>query len=211
MTELLLPFLELIQQYGTLTVIVALAVVMFIMFSRTWTKQRDAQTEILENANTAQETLNKQFVKQEERIGKLEAQNTEQGKSIATLQSELAAARWELTNARAEIVDLQRKLEVMEADKTALAAERDQLRADFNHAKLRIEELEREVFKLQALLQAEKDVQEKVVSPILDLLQRSIPPAPPTGTTDKLNPDKVPDVDPAAKAPAPTPNTPQGE
>lgn len=198
MTELLKPLLELIQQYGTLTVIVALAVVTFIMFSRTWTKQRDAHTEILENANAAQEIINK-------RVVTLEAQNTEQAKSVAQLQSDLAATRWELSNARHEIIDLQRKLEVMEADKTALAAERDQLRADFNHAKLRIEELEREVFKLQAQLQAEKHVQETVVNPLLQILKDSLPQRNgDTGNPHAL-PDGLPDANLSKSEPPPEP------
>lgn len=188
MTELVAPMLELIQQYGTLTVVVALAVIMFLMISRTWAKQRDSLTEIQQNSNTAQEIINK-------RVVKLEDQNTEQAKAISQLQAELAAAKWELNNARLEIVDLQHKLEALEADKSALATERDQLRADLTSAQAKIQALEREVFEFKAQLKAEKDVRETVVAPLIEALKNAIPPR--TGDTDKLDAAKVPATDPA--------------
>lgn len=196
MTDVIKPILELIQQYGAWAFVLALAAVVFLMFSRTWTKQRDAQTtadlaktEILANANEAQEIINR-------RVVKLEEQTIDQAKSIQQLQAELATTKESLAKARRHIRYLKRQLDALEKEKGALATERDQLRADLNSAKQRIQDLEREVFKLQAKLQAEKNVQEAVVTPILDLLQRAIPPH--TGDTGRLDPSKVPASDPAA-------------
>lgn len=202
--ELLKPILELINQYGALAFTLALAAVMFLMFSRTWTKARDTQTQekkarvaIQENSNNAQKIINDRVVVLEQTRDDQAKRIDAQEKRINTLEDDLKDAQRELAQERIRVADLQRRIEELERDKTALTAERDQLRTDLNSAQDRIRELESQVIQLKSEVETEKRVRE-TVQPIIDLLQRAIPH---TGDTGKLKPETVPDTDPTTPAP----------
>lgn len=189
--ELLKPILELIQTYGALAFTLALAAVVFLMFSRTWTKARDTQSEAEQSRTNLRNTSDEAQRMINKRVTVLEASNGEQAKRIDALEAELATTKETLARARRRIVRLTRQLEALEGEKGALATERDQLRTDLNSASQRIRELEHQVLKLQSELNTEKEVR-KTVEPIIKLLERTLP------QTDKLNPAKVPPTDPAA-------------
>lgn len=187
--EFIKPILDLIDRYGIWAVTLALAVVVFLMYWKVWTKARDtrtnaeaAQVAIQENSNVAQSIINM-------RVTVLERTKDEQAARIDALESDLAAAKESLGKARRRIARLTRQLEALELEKGALAAERDQLRTDLTTAQGRIRGLEMQVVKLQGELDTEKRVRE-AVQPVIELLQRSIPPS--TGDTGQLNPAAVP-------------------
>ncbi len=187
--EFIKPILDLIDRYGIWAVTLALAVVVFLMYWKVWTKARDTQTNaeaarvaIQENSNVAQSIINM-------RVTVLERTKDEQAARIDALESDLAAAKESLGKARRRIARLTRQLEALELEKGALAAERDQLRTDLTTAQGHIRGLEMQVVKLQGELDTEKRVRE-AVQPVIELLQRSIPPS--TGDTGQLNPAAVP-------------------
>ncbi len=195
--ELLKPFLELVDHYGIWAVTLALVAVVFLMYSKVWTKARDTQTNaeaarvtVQDNSNHAQKIIN-------DRVTLLEQTKDMQAARIDALEADLAAAKESLRKARGRIARMTRQLEALEQEKGALATERDQLRTDLDTASGRIRELETQVVRLKYELRAEQMVREQV-QPLYDLLHRALPPH--TGDTDKLDPSRVPDTDPADTA-----------
>lgn len=172
MAELLASILLLIQQYGLLGVVIAAVVVIAIMFSRTWTRQQDSKTEsenartdIIGNANKAQEIIN-------DRVLKLEQDSIAKDARITGLEVELTSTKETLSKARRRIARLTHQLEDQDKEKVMLGQERDRLRTDLDTANRNIHDLEIEVTKLNERLAAREDMR----STILELLR---PPPPP--------------------------------
>lgn len=187
---------ELVQKFGLFTVVVIFCLLMAYGISRVWAKAKNARTEKEENYNKANDLILNKFTEQDRELGSLRALVTSDHETINRLEGALQ-------DALRQIDELQRTVVRLQSDKDIIAGERDRIRADLDTANEHIRELEQRAANLEGQLTAARELQATVIKPLIDAVRQSVPMAAAVMLSDtgKLNPERVPDVDPAQTKP----------
>lgn len=178
---------ELVQKYGLFAVVVVVVLLIALLVSRTWTKAKDARTEKDSNYNKANELIMNKFVEHDKELGDLRRDNASNRETIVRLEGSLQ-------DALQEIADLQETVKRLEADKTTIAAERDQVRSDLDTANGKIRDLERQVSQLEGELKATRELQATVMQPLIEAMRQSAPSANGATADVKMPPGETPVV-----------------